>query len=663
MHFRFKNNIKFLLMLGCITLALSSDVIGQTTYYSKATGNANNTATWGTNNDGTGTAPSSFGDGDIFIVRDGSSLTTNGTMTIDDNGIDDAGILRIATGGTLTASNAISFNSSSGTGTTFEIENGGRYVHSVTPSVNINSSILTATNTIFIDGSIFEMTVTGSHTNGAAASFANFTISNNATVTFTSTIVFISGVLTINSGSTLRFSSTGATSGLSDAGSFSTAGTGLLRVNGSTNNVPTGVSWSFQVNYERTAAGNQRIQPGTYINLDATGGNRDVAASANINISGTFTPGSGTYSLGSNSTFDFSSSSSTTIPSLSYQNLTISGTGTKSIGGTTTVNGIFNISSLSSALFDLSGQTLILNGDALLTTGRMIGTGLLRTASTTASNLPAGLTWTFPVNYDAAGSQTVQAGTYTDLNTSGGNRTVLAGAALNISGNFIPGAGTYTIGTTSTFNYTCNSCLSIPILPYENLTISGTGTKSISAPLTVNGTLNISNTSGFLNINGQTLTLNGDATLTNGKLIGSSSSNLVIAGASGAIASIGFSQTGTNNQLNRLTINRTTGGGAILQDDLNIVDRLILTSGNLNTNNHVLGLLSSGISSTARVDQVTGSISYGGSGGVRVERFIPSGFRSYRDLSSSVYTFASHINDNWQEDGNSPTWKRINVYI
>ncbi|MEI6523529.1 MAG: hypothetical protein WCO37_08545, partial [Bacteroidota bacterium] len=478
----------------------------QNTYYSKASGAANDPNTWGNNTDGSGTPPPNFSTGDVFIVRNGSSLTTSAAFTINDNGIDDAGILRIATGGTLTASHPINFISSSGTGTTFEIENGGRYVHSVSPSVNINSSILTATNTNFIDGSTFEMTVTGSHTNGAGASFANFTISNNATVTFTSNIVFISGVLTINSGSTLRFSSTGATSGLSDAGTFSTAGTGLLRVNGSTNNIPSGITWSFQVNYERTASGNQRIQSGTYSTLNTSGGNRDVAAGALINISGTFTPGSGTFTLGSNSTFE----------------------------------------------------------------------------------------------------------------------------------------------------YSANGSLSIPILPYQNLTISGTGTKTIASDLTILGTLNIDNAAGFLSLNGNTLNLNGTSTnLTNGKLIGSATSKLSIGGTSGSIAGIGFNQSGTDNYLQNLTINRASGG-AILLTNVNIVDRLTVSAGSLNTNNNVLGLLSTGISSTARVDQVTGSISYGGSGGVRVERFIPSGFRSYRDLSPSVYTFTNHILQNWQEDGTSP---------
>ncbi len=49
-----------------------------------------------------------------------------------------------------------------------------------------------------------------------------------------------------------------------------------------------------------------------------------------------------------------------------------------------------------------------------------------------------------------------------------------------------------------------------------------------------------------------------------------------------------------------------------------------------------------------------GSISYGSSGGVRVERYIPAGFRSYRDLTPGVQTFSSSIYANWQENGAAP---------
>ncbi|MFW1123158.1 hypothetical protein ACEV8Z_24300, partial [Vibrio parahaemolyticus] len=71
------------------------DCFAQVTYYSKASGNANSVSTWGTNTDGSGPSPADFISGDIFIVRNGSSLTTSGSWNIDDGGITNGGVLRI----------------------------------------------------------------------------------------------------------------------------------------------------------------------------------------------------------------------------------------------------------------------------------------------------------------------------------------------------------------------------------------------------------------------------------------------------------------------------------------------------------------------------------------------------------------------------------------
>ncbi|MGL1779445.1 hypothetical protein ACSTG7_23785, partial [Vibrio parahaemolyticus] len=85
----------------------------------------------------------------------------SGAWNIDDGGIINGGVLRIATGGLLTASNAITFSGTSTTGTTFSIQNGGTYQHAL--STNISTSILTATTLDFQTGSNFEIRATGSH--------------------------------------------------------------------------------------------------------------------------------------------------------------------------------------------------------------------------------------------------------------------------------------------------------------------------------------------------------------------------------------------------------------------------------------------------------------------------------------------------------------------
>lgn len=494
---------KIFVSFFCLGLSLAP-ISAQTTYYSKASGNANIEATWGTNTDGSGTSPADFVTGDVFIVRSGSSLTTNGPLTIDDAGIPGGGQLIIASGGTLTASHAIDFT---GSETMFQIEDNGRYVHSL--STDINSTILSAVILDFLPGSTFEITTTGTHTNVNPVVFANLTISGaGTTVTIPSTILYMSEVLTIQTGCTLALTNTGNFNYISNAGDMTTTGTGLLRIAGQNNNLPPNITWNFPVHYNRTVTGSQRIAPGTYKSLDA----------------------------------------------------------------------------------------------------------------------------------------------------SGGNRAILGGSTVTILESFTRGAGTYTIGTGATFNSYINGDRDLPDLPFYHLTLNGTGTARLTNNLTIKGDLNLNNPDGFLAINGYTLTLEGNANLSNGHLIGSASSNLTITGNTVVSAGIGFKETGTDNYINTFTLNRTGGGGVTLSNNVNITNKLVLTNGTLRTNNQTLGLISSSISSSARVAEVGAgaAITYGSAGGIRVERFIPAGFRSYRDLGAGVYTFNSSILNNWQEGGASP---------
>ncbi len=477
-------------------------------YFSKTTGNANSTSTWGSNSDGTGTSPVSFVLGDVFNVRNGSSLTTNAAWTINSSGVAGGGRLTIQLGGILTASHQISFV---GTGTRFRIEGNGTYIHS--NASDLTAGVLSAVTKQFVLGSFFEINTSGTHTSLGAAIFGNLTISSSATVEFTedTNTPGIRNILTIAAGSTLFFSDDTDANQIINSSSFSTAGTGLLRLMSSNPVcVPEGRTWSFQVNYENTS------------------------------------------------------------------------------------------------------------------------------------------------------SQQVIDGTYSNLNTSGGPRTVEASANIILTNSFTPGAGAFTIGTGATFEYSANGSGSIPALPYQNLTTSGTGTKTMAADFTVLATLSVTNPTGFLFLNGHILTLNNGTNLSNGRLIGSPSSSIVIGGNTNSTSSLNFNTSGTDNQLNSLTMNRTGGGGASLASNIDIINRLVLTNGILITNNNTLALRSTSIANSARVDAVGAgaSITYGSVGGIRSERFIPSspGHRSYRDLSpGGVYTDRSFIFENWQESAGSTT--------
>jgi hypothetical protein len=497
------------LVLSLITVFFAQMLLGQgITYYSKATGNANELSTWGTNTDGSGTAPASFTLGDIFEVRSGSSLTTGAAWNIAST-VSNSATLRIATGGTLTASHAITFTRVT-SATIFNIQNGGIYNHNL--ATDIATTVLTASTRTFGTGSTFAITQSGTH----------------------------------------------------DLSAF---GIGL-----------------------------------TFSNFGITG------STITVNIAGGGLTVNGTLTIASGNTLDLTSTSS------------------------------------AAALFG--------------TLSSLSGTGTLRSGSNFNPSIPSGKTWPFNVIFYYPGSpgdeQTIPAGTYTNLNAFGGNRIIESGSTVALTGTFTPGNGTYTL-TGSTIEFAQNGPLNIPNLPYHNLTISGTGTKTMTTDLTINGALVISNSNGDMDINGRTLTLNGNGSSFTGDLIGSASSNLTIGGSSGSSPTIKFHP--GSNTLQDLTLNRTgTSAGVTLGSDITIVRRLTLTNGNLNVANHILTLQSTSISNTAQVAAVGSgaSVSYGSSGGIRAERFIPSGSRTYRDISSGgVYTNNGFIFENWQEAGAS----------
>ncbi|NCI50311.1 hypothetical protein GWC95_10290 [Sediminibacterium roseum] len=88
------------------------------------------------------------------------------------------------------------------------------------------------------------------------------------------------------------------------------------------------------VNY--TNATSATIAAVDYYNLDGSGGDRTFATTGDIGIGGSFTPGSGNYTV-TNSTVDFNSSGIQTIPAFTFYNLKVSNAGIKHILASTKV--------------------------------------------------------------------------------------------------------------------------------------------------------------------------------------------------------------------------------------------------------------------------------------------------------------------------------------
>ena len=213
---------------------------------------------------------------------------------------------------------------------------------------------------------------------------------------------------------------------------------------------------------------------------------------------------------------------------------------------------------------------------------------------------------------------------------------------LNLGGT-LTGSGTLTEGTgTITYNKTGNQ--TIAATTYYNLGIAGSGTKTCGGSFTISGGLNL--TAGLLSINGTTLTVNGNVTRNSGLIVGSSTSNLTIAGTA-SNCSLNFDQTSSaNRSLNNLTLSRPNG--ATIADTLEVDNILSVTNNaTLNTNN-MLKLISTA-TNTARVDDLSaGTIS----GKVIAQRYVPGGTdkRRWRFFSSPTnitnnYNYYEFIDD------------------
>ncbi len=279
-----------------------------------------------------------------------------------------------------------------------------------------------------------------------------------------------------------------------------------------------------------------------------------------------------------------------------YKALEISGASTKTISGTTTV---------ANNLVVNTGATLAYNAAALSVTGNI---------------------------------------------TSDGNLTSTSGT-LTISGDF-SNTGTFTCGT-GTVNYNRAGIQVVKGTTYNNLTISGSGIKTMAGSAGVNAILTL--TAGNLSIASNTLTLSGTFAGTGtGTLIGSATSSMSIEGSS-VVGTLRFDNTSrANRTLNSFTLNNTNAGSSVTlnnaatADTLLISDVLTLTDGALISNGRLL--LLSNVSTTARVAPVTqGTIT----GNIHVERFIPGGAdkRKWRFMSFPV------------NNSGTMTWQAIKDYI
>lgn len=400
----------------------------------------------------------------------------------------------------------------------------------------------------------------------------------------------------------------------------SIVGTGVLSTANTTSTpIPSGKTWPFDINY--VSASSQTVVNGNYLNLNTTGGNRVLASSGIIGISGTFTPGAGTFT-NTGSTIEFNGSASQTIPVFTFNNLTSSNTGARTLAsGTITVQGNFTSGSNS---YTITGNTMVFptatqnisgtfNNLTLNTAGTKTAIGNINVAGTisVASGVTLDLTSAYILN-----------GTLTTISNSGTIKT-----AVPTTTSTTPVSAGKTWG--GTIEYAGSNPQTVPLGVYTNLTISGASVKNTSDNITINGTLTF--TSGKLNINNTTLTLTGSVVNTVGEGIKSGgNANLVLNGNLARTINFDQSEPNLTNKINSLT-NNSSAQTTTIGSKLLVTNTVIPTSGTINANGNLV--LVSDNASTARIAQGTGSYI---TGNVTVQRYIPESARRWRFLSSAA---------------------------
>jgi hypothetical protein len=390
--------------------------------YSVRTGNWNSTSTWSASSGGSSGASVPGASDNVYIER-GYTVTiaaapTNGTIASLTIGGTTAGTLDIhptASGSyTVTVSGDVTINSNG----SFTVTNYSGYNYH---TINIGGNLT-------VDGTFDMTTATDDH----------------------ASVVF-------NGGAQQTISGSGATCTFYSLTASNTSSAGLVL----NRDVVLAVSGT-QTATDLTVTANDNLDLGSYTADRSTTGAGTVTVNAGATLkiggTGTFPANYTTNTLNATSTVEYYGTTQT-VGAQTYGNLTISGSGVKTLAGTTSIVGNLTVSA---GTFDLSSYTA----------NRSAAGGTLIVSN--GASLKIGGTGTIPSNYS-----THSIGSTSTIEYAGTNQSV---AVLNSSQN------------------------------YGNLTISGSGTKTLAGSETVDGTLSRQGTATF-SLGGSTLTYGASALL------------------------------------------------------------------------------------------------------------------------------------------------------
>ncbi len=409
--------------------------------------------------------------------------------------------------------------------------------------------------------------------NGATLSVGGFNLTTTGPTSISGTINYTSttgtktftGLIVVNAGGIWDNSSVNESitvrGGITNNGTFN-AGTGTYTFN--TNNQAVAGTLSIP---NPTVTGITLTNNGTFTVGTALAGTGGLTQGINASLTLGGTSAITTLTASNNgNTLDYSGAAQT-VKATTYYNLTISGSGNKSMGGAVTVGGTLT---LTAGTFTVGANTLTLNGPTIAGTPSILTT-------TSSSSLVFGGTSSgvlIPTSVTALN----------DLSITNTNIVTLQ-SSLTVNGIFNPAGSGLSIGAnTLTLNGQIN-CGTLVGGASSNITIGGSGSASLSAVtlnnltinravslcgnVTVGGTLTL--TSGALSIGAYTLTLSNGANPSygSGSLTGGATSNLTI--GTGTAITLNAISGGLNN----FSVSRNITLGA----DLTINGILTLTSG------------------------------------------------------------------------------------
>lgn len=506
--------------------------------------------------------------GGIVSAANNITVGTTALVTIASGSTLDLGTNQLLGGASLTTSGTGMLNTQYAS--TAPIPTGRTWAF----TVNFNNS--TGTQTV----------VTGIYSSGLFMNNTSGTDTANGTLT-------VNGKLFVNSGGMFDLRSYTLTAG----SSFADSGLGMIKTQGT---FPSNKTWTGSVVFNSTT-GFYTIQPGTYNNIDIDGGtgaarNMDVGSgtgTGTFTITGTIT-WSGSGGVVFNKTTVNFAGNNQAIPNFNFYNLGFTGTDTTkpptftSLAVSSTFNpGLFTRIAAGTISFIIPsgggvaqpGQTipafnyynLTVSGArtvnvALANSGTI---GVANTYSNTSSYTSSSFVTTgSTINFNGAGTQTVPAYSYNNLTISG-TRTgsvTLASSTINIAGNYTRSA-TFTSGSlvvtgnTLVFNGSTNQTItSATAETFNNVTINNTTSGSDTIQLS---------TSNFT-VNGTLALTSGYLSLCNSNLTlatmpTGSSSSYIVTGGTGTLTKNSVSTTsiifpvGTSTNYTPISIANTTG--------------------------------------------------------------------------------------------------------